>query len=514
MLSWGWGWKAQWDAGWYGAWRQLADQSWTWEETGKGSGGSGGSAPWKKQKQKLTEWSRDMEEEGLCIHTKWPCTISGYPGLTFSALREKVKDVGCVLKLKGRSAAGSANMFERNRAQLRGSVLTVKGPCAEEVYKFVFEESLKLGLDLSRVPLRPKIVESHVEEDAALSEHSDDGRDPDGPEEDEVEGKSEGLTEPEPPSQPAAIGAPAMTAPPVETGAVAVMTLEEESRATVAAAVPQTEDRVCLVSLSSDSSSEEGVFEHASATLQPQPQPPRPHDPTDPEELETLIALAQNSANSPKVRANNQAIIRLGVRWLTAKLHDQAKPLSLESSDLHICMCSACWGRAYQAEISLPANIAMISPYIGRVRIFFTLFKDHARDWEKAVVDCVKLAWAIRNKYLFVNVVDVAEDEWWHASRGKNASHFFALQEMAKLGVPEDHICLVNLDADNIISDAFVLDIDKHWKSHTAVARPSSRRPVTGEPPRPQVQAMFMCWQSDVPGTVGRMAYDAKSFLF
>ena len=60
--------------------------------------------------------------------------------------------------------------------------------------------------------------------------------------------------------------------------------------------------------------------------------------------------------------------------------------------------------------------------------------------------------WAVDNGYLFVKYVDLEQDEYWHASKGKNTSHLFAISELQKI-TDLRSICLVNLDADNILSD-------------------------------------------------------------
>ena len=74
---------------------------------------------------------------------------------SFAKLREKVAEVGCVLKLRG----GRGNKKDQR------SVLIVKGPEAPAVYEMVFTESLKAGLDLSSVPLKPVIVLEDPEND-------------------------------------------------------------------------------------------------------------------------------------------------------------------------------------------------------------------------------------------------------------------------------------------------------------------------------------------------------------
>jgi hypothetical protein len=140
------------------------------------------------------------------------------------------------------------------------------------------------------------------------------------------------------------------------------------------------------------------------------------------------------------------------------------------------------------------------------VQLFLVVLKDPQGDWIRTKDHVDKVVWAIDQGYLFVSYVDCQEDEYWHASKGKNTSHLFALTELQKQNVRHENICLVNLDADNIISDKFISQIDEWWQWHHRI-RESSGSAAGGFAP------VFMRWQGEVPGLVGRMAYSAIHWL-
>lgn len=97
--------------------------------------------------------------------------------------------------------------------------------------------------------------------------------------------------------------------------------------------------------------------------------------------------------------------------------------------------------------------------------------------------------------------------EHWHASVAKNSSHVLARKYFQSLAVVPralEAVCLVNLDADNVISPIFLPALANHWtrssEAETGYLQPECRP--------------FICtWQSENPGVTGRLAYDLVSFF-
>ena len=101
----------------------------------------------------------------------------------------------------------------------------------------------------------------------------------------------------------------------------------------------------------------------------------------------------------------------------------------------------------------------------------------------------VHCAAALREDFLHVHTVPLAEFPYWHASIGKNTSHRLAIEDGA--------VVLVNCDADNLLGTNFPVEVLTRMKLETD----GNCR-------------MVFQWYSGSrnDGTFGRIAYTTEDF--
>jgi len=98
-----------------------------------------------------------------------------------------------------------------------------------------------------------------------------------------------------------------------------------------------------------------------------------------------------------------------------------------------------------------------------------------------------------------------------------------ALKFCEASGYDFNNVLMINLDADNVLGDRFVKQVDDHFVSRSSTGRTgggsapsSSSGRGSARPARPSRildEPLIMQWESECKGIVGRLVYDAASFV-
>jgi len=403
----------------------------------------------------------------------WPVCITFYKDNKFTELQEMAMGAGCILTLKGRFT----------QTKKKDCVLTVKGVAAREVFRRVWQETQKMGADMSKVPLA-----NVEEEEVKIKEESSEMNEEEGEPQPTIERAMEiqrlvgamysnaEKKSSEEEFEPDFGGDEEVNAEEVETVVVeaeneVVLRSRAEAQTELARQVAddeeeddeESEDEAVSTAAGSGEGAVDSVFVRDWSDVVGEAlladdvvSAARTDDVVVGEALLADDVVSAARTDDVVSRTSSAVAFAKGIGNLIENIPEHHREAYFPLRDSirdempthptvdgrQAVLCSHCFRRGFQLKRVLPWNLLTMLPYRDVVRYDLVLFGPEEDDTND-VLDFIQknLGWAVRTGLLRVATAPM---RFWSSPEAKNTSHVFATSWPP--GLDTNKRLLVNVD--------------------------------------------------------------------
>ena len=385
-------------------------------------------------------------DAGDVIVTPWPCTITGYPArgqpFSWSEIFEFCRDEFAV----------KLHLHQRRKTGPLQGELTLKGPWVVDAMKYVWQQSLRAGLLLDKVP------PTRIDAEDLNAEKPSGGA---GANADDASGAASSSS-----------AAPQEPEEDVESVHWSMCSTDENRDSDKdddvdQAPVPAASSAPVVPSDGAAESSKPAtvVVPSGGATAKELVEPARWQVPySGPRSLASKELLEEAKRWAATVSERQTENVAKAANGLLATVRGISMQDWERPPFFGICLCTTSYCRGAALIKSLAINLATLQFYAGLVHWVVVSFEDDIGQHEQVKTWIDKHArWAIASGILIFREGCGMKQTGWHASVGKNTAHRVAKEllwneQASSVGHPTN-LLLVNLDGDNLPGQGFIQSV-------------------------------------------------------